>query len=218
MVPFSSGPKAASDNRKNEKKKKGVTHPRQTAVSADGQSSVDLCNGQVLLVEALCDICHQLLCAIWEFGCEYSRGAREDGKWRNDGLWRKHSTIKNTAAVLEHTTTPNDAATANVHKRADLCGIHHAILLNEHVISNVQWEEGNTFAEFFEWRADNTAILEHTVSANTYIGQISTDDAILHHNGLSTQYDVLTATEHRLSANLVTRSRFDEGCFVIKLL
>ena len=36
----------------------------------------------------------------------FTRGAREDGKWRNDGLGRKHSAIKNTAAVLEHTTTP----------------------------------------------------------------------------------------------------------------
>ena len=73
------------------------------------------------------------------------------------------------------------------------------------MIPNMQRKECNTFAEFFErWPYDTTAFHD-TVTSNSYICQVSSDDTVIHYNGLAIEDDVLASTQNRLATNFVPR-------------
>jgi len=85
------------------------------------------------------------------------------------------------------------------------------------------------FAEFLKRRSDHTSAFNDTVAPNSDISKISSDDTVIHHDGLkkncqfhkvnmvgeknrtkqreethfSIEDDVLTAAKHRLSADFV---------------
>lgn len=80
--------------------------------------------------------------------------------------------------------------------RSYLCSVDDTVLLYEHMVPNVQGEERYTFAELFKWRSDHTATFDDTVTPNSDIGQISSDDTVVHHNRFAIEDDVLTAAKN----------------------
>lgn len=96
-----------------------------------------------------------------------------------------------------------------------LSGVDHAVFLDEDVVSDVQGEEGHSFAELFERGSDDTSTLDNTMSAHTDIGEVSPNDAVVHYNGFAIEDDVLTPAEDRLSAHFIPRGRFNVLRFVV---
>lgn len=75
-------------------------------------------------------------------------------------------------AVCVHAhPTHYDTVLSNVDIRANLCCIDHTVLLDEDMISDVQWEEGNSGKSRREWREKQIKImclLSGNVAAGTY--------------------------------------------------
>lgn len=99
--------------------------------------------------------------------------------------------------------------------RSYLCSIDNAVLLYEHMVPNVQGEERHTFAELLKRRSDHTATFNDTVTPNSDIGKISSDDTVIHYNSFPIEDDVLTAAKNWLSADFVSWCRLDVFCLII---
>ncbi len=104
-------------------------------------------------------------------------------------------------------------------------------LLDHHVIADVNGEECETLAEFLERRTNHIASIDHAIFADANAGQIASENALLHENGLhlaffnlplpssfypAIEHDVLTATECRLAIHAIAGCCLHVLVFVIE--
>lgn len=101
---------------------------------------------------------------------------------------------------------------------ANLGCIDNTILFYEDMITNVEREKSNPFAKLLEGRSDNTAAFHHAVPSDSYICQVTTDDAVIHYYCLAVENDVLAAAENGLPAHLIAGRRLDVLGLVVQHL
>ena len=160
--------------------------------------------GREVLVVGLGEVHHHVLCALRQLSDPASRGSCIPCECWYNSFWWKNSSVLDHAAVFENTTPADHNILANVHIRVDIRGIDNCAITNEHVVTNLQWEERNSLAEFLERRPDDRFCANDAVAADSHVGQIPADDRLRLHNVLSVQDYILRSTEDRLSANAVS--------------
>lgn len=90
--------------------------------------------------------------------------------------------------------TYDDAVLADVNVRSYLRSVDDRILVDEDVISDVQREEGNSFAEFLERWTYHRSLADHAMPSDSNVCQVTTHNAVGLNDRLPIEDNVLTST------------------------
>ena len=175
-----------------------------------------------VLVVGFGEVDHHVLRTLRQLSDPARRRARISRECRNDCFRRKNGPVLNHAAVFEHTAATDYRILPDVHVRVDIGRIDDRALAYEHVVADLQREEGNALAKFLERRSDDGLRADDAMTADTDVSQVPTDDGLGLHNVLSVQDYVLRSAEDGLPAYTVSGSL---GCriygnfsFIIRLM
>lgn len=87
---------------------------------------------------------HDVLRALGQFAGEETRRAGEYREAGHHCTLRQNGVVGDRRAVLQYAVPADHAVLSDVHVRADLGGIHNAVLVDEHVIADVHRDEADT--------------------------------------------------------------------------
>ena len=95
--------------------------------------------------------------------------------WDNS-FWRQNSSILNITAISDGASSANDTVLPDIDVGVHHGGVDDAALANVDVVSDLKREKRNSFAELLERRPDDGFARDDTVTTNSDIGQVSSDD------------------------------------------
>ena len=97
-----------------------------------------------MLVVVLRVLDHDVLRAFGQFAGEEARRAGEYREARHHGALWQYGVVGDRRAVLQYAVPADHAVLADVHVRADLGGVHDAVLVDKHVVADVHRDEADT--------------------------------------------------------------------------